>query len=391
MPPHFLNLYQKPAIGTAHIRRYQAYNYRHKIAAVGWFDTASCDLLIPRADAERWLDQYLGNRVAFYVDNPAEPIWEGLVNRITYQVANVTFTASLDKLYNRVQINHSPGGANTPVNSTATNNTDSQAVYGIKQGVIDAKIQYTANGSTLPNALRDLVITQTAWPRISTTFGAGNMVLLSLELVGFYHTLEWEIYASATNTAAGASTIISEVVTNLANGTTFFDNADTSGIATNAAFNQNRISRNGQTAWQFMQAIQETGDGSGGNYYVMGIEPTSFNAGDRRFYYRAANASVEYTVRLTDGMKIRNLYGGYVHPWRVVPDRGIRLQDVLVGWNGLGDDPREAYIELVEYDAESQSVSWTTSDNIEMEGAFQLRRMFKAHNERFGAPVRQVE
>lgn len=388
MPPHFLNLYHKPAVSNTFIKRYPAYNYRHKIAAVGWFDTASCDLLIPRHEAEMWLDQYLGNRVAFYVDNPAEPIWEGLVNRITYQVANVTFTASLDKLYNRVQVQYN---TTTPGTTTATNNTDSQAVYGIKQGVVDAQIQYTSAGSTLPDALRDFLITAHAWPRISAAYGAGNMVLLSVEFVGFYHTLEWEIWANAAGTAAGASTVLSEVIAGLANGTTFFDNADTSAIATNAAFNQRRTSRNGQTAWEFMQAIQETGDGSGGNYYVMGIEPTDFNAGDRRFYYRAANTAIEYTVRLTDGMKIRNLYGGYVQPWRVLPDRGIRLQDVLVGWNGLGDDPREAYIELVDYDAESQSVAWQTSDNIELEGAFQLRRMFKAHGERFGAPVRTAE
>lgn len=389
MPPHFLNLHQKPAIGNTFIRRYPVYNYRHKIAAVGWFDTASCDLLVSRAEAEMWLDQYLGNRVAFYVDNPAEPIWEGLVNRITYQVANITFTASLDKLYNRVQIQSSTGG--TSQTSTADNNTDSQAIYGIKQGVIDAYIQHTGSGSGLPTALSDFLITQSAWPRISTTFGAGGTVLLSVEFVGFYHTLEWEIYANATATGAAASTIISEIVTNIANGTTFFDNADTGAISTNSGFNQSRLHRNGLTAWEAILQIQAAGDGSGGNLYIAGIEPTSFNAGDRRFYYRAANTSVEYTVRLTDGMKIRNLYGGYVQPWRVLPDRRIRLQDVLVGWNGLGDDPRESYIEVVEYDAESQSVAWQTSDNIEMEGAFQLRKIFKAHGERFGAPVRMAE
>ena len=80
-----------------------------------------------------------------------------------------------------------------------------------------------------------------------------------------------------------------------------------------------------------------------------------------------------------------------MHPWRVLPDRGIRLQDVLVGWNGMGDDPREAYLEVIEYDAESQSVAWQTSDNINIEGAFQLRQYYKTHGSRFGAPPRQSE
>lgn len=385
MPAHTLNLYQKPAIGNSPIRRYTAYNYRHKIAAVGGFDTASCDLLISRSEAEKWLEQYLGNRVAFYVDNPAEPIWEGLVNRISFQVANVTFTASLDQLYNRVQVtNHLVGtGSQT---TAAVNDTDSQAIYAIKQGSIDAKITYT--GSTLAADLRDRVLATHAWPRVSTAFGSGNAVLLTVEFVGFYHTLEWELYASGTATAT-ASASIEAIIGAVANTTTFFDNADVSMIETNAAFNQNRLSRNGNTVWQALQAVQEAGDGAA--YWVMGIEPTPFARTTRRFYYRAANTDVEYSVRLTDGMKIRNKYGGYVQPWRVQPDRGIRLQDALIGWGGLGDDPRESYIEVVDYDAESQSVAWQTSDNIELEGAFQLRRYYKAQGTRFGEPQRQLE
>lgn len=385
MPPHFLNLYHKPKIGTGFIRRYPVFNYRHKIASVGWFDTASCDLLISRQEAEIFLDQYLGNRVAFYVDNPAEPIWEGLVNRITYQVANVTFTASLDKLYNRVQVQWN--SASTVNTTTADNNTDSQSIYGIKQGVVDANLTYNV---ALPNALSDQLIVTQAWPRISTAFGSGNAVLMSVEFVGFYHTLEWEIRADATNAQVNASVIVSNCISNLANGTTFFDNSDTSLITTNSAFTPNRLQRNGLTAWQVLQSVQEAGDAAG-TPWVMGITPTEFGTNTRLFYYQAGNTAIEYTVRLTDGMKIRNLYGGYVSPWTVKPDRSIRLQDVLVGWNGLGDDPRESYIEVIEYDAESQSVAWQTSDNVELEGAMQLRRFFKAHGQRFGAPARQAE
>ncbi len=387
MPQHFLNLHHKPAIGNTFIRWYPVYNYRHKIAAVGWFDTASCDLLISRHEAEVWLDQYLGNRVAFYVDNPAEPIWEGLVNRITYQVANVTFTASLDQLYNRVQVQYSAAGGASFQTTAAVNDTGSQAAYGIKQGTIDANLTYGAN---LPNALRDFTITAHAWPRISTVYSSGNAVLLSVEFVGFYHTLEWEIRADATSALVNANVIISNCISNLANGTTFLNNADTSLIQTNTGFTPNRLQRNGQTAWQVMQQVQEAGDGVS-TYWVMGVTPTQFGTSTRRFYYQPANTAIEYQVRLTDGMKIRNLYGGYVQPWRVVPDRGIRLQDVLTGWAGMGDDPREAYLEVIDYDAESQSVAWQTSDNIEIEGAFQLRRYHKAHGTRFGAAVHQIE
>jgi hypothetical protein len=388
MPPHTLHLYQKPAIGSGFIKRYQVFNYRHKIASVGWFDTASCDLVVTRAQAERWLDQNIGNRVAFYVDNPVEPIWEGLVSRVTYQVANITFTASLDQLKNRVVVQSA--NVTTAATTTAVDNTDSQAIYGIKEGVIDANIQYTGTGSQVPDNLRDHIITATAWPQISTAFGGGNAIVLSVEFVGFYHTLEWEKWAFATNSAVDASVAIDDVIENLANATTFLDNADRTLIETNAAFDQNKLSRNGQSAWQFMQAIQEAGDGSS-TAWVMGVTPTGYGGvNTRRFYYRPANSDVEYTVRLGEGMRVRNLYGNIIKPWRVVPDRGVRLLDVLTGWSGIGDDPRESYLEVIDYDAETQSVAWQTSDNIELEGAFQLRRYFKAHSTRFGANVRPV-
>lgn len=392
MPLHVLNLYQKLAVGDAFIKRYPTYSYKHKISAVGGFDTCSFNLAVGRAESEQWLEQHLGNRMAIYVDNPAEPCFEGIVNRIKWQIGGLVFTTSLDQLMNRIQVNHSPGSTNLPVMSSATNDTASQAIYGIKQGVFDAGIQYTTATSTLPNALRDFLITVRAWPRISVAFsGGGSQSLLSVECIGFYHTLKWEIYSSALATGGNANVIVGEVISGLANGTTFINNADTTGVATNSGFNQTRLSRNGQTAWQFLQAIQEAGDGAGGTPYVMGIEPTAFGGTTRRFYYRAANTAIEYTTRLSDGLRIRNKYGGLVQPWNVRPDRGIRISDVLVGWDGVGDDPREAFLEVIEYDGDSQRVTWKTTDNIETEGAFQLRQYFKAYNTPFGARVRQAE
>lgn len=387
MPTHFLNLYQKPKVGTTFVKRYTAFNYRHKVAAVGGFDTAQCDLLVTRTEAERWLELYLGNRVAFYVDNPIEPIWEGLVNRVIFQIGAVTFTASLDKLYNRVQVQYNT--ATTVNTTTAANTTDSQNIYGIKQGVIDANLTYGAN---LPNALRDFNVTAYAWPRASASIsgGANSPILLSVEFVGFYHTLEWEIRADATNALVNASVIISNCISNLANGTTFFDNSNTSLITTNTAFTPNRLQRNGQTAWQVMQSVVEAGDGVSVPW-VMGITPTKYGTNTRLFYYQAANTAIEYHARLSDGLRVRNKSGGIIKPWRVQPDRSILLADALTGWASVGDDPREMYIEMIEYDAESQSVAWQTSDNIELEGAMQLNRYFKAHNQRFGAPVRQAE
>jgi hypothetical protein len=114
--PHTLSLYQKPALGNDFLRRLPVYNYRHTIAAVGGFDTASCDIAIrSREEGQQFLDQYIGNRVAFYVDNPVEPIWEGFINRMTFDAGGVQYTISLDEMTNRVTVTY------TDVAASATN------------------------------------------------------------------------------------------------------------------------------------------------------------------------------------------------------------------------------------------------------------------------------
>lgn len=393
MPVHTLTLYQKPAVGNSFIKRYTAFSYRHKIAAMGGFDTASCDLVVRRSEAEKWIDQHLGNRVAFYVDNPAEPIWEGVVSRILYQVGGITFTVSLDNLYNRTKVTYSlPNTTTVPQQTAAANNTQSQGVYGIKEGSIESfAVDALSAVATHRTALRDMILSMSAWPQVSTVANnGGGAVVLSLEFLGFYHTLDWESYTNAT---AGAnqpnSNLNSILIPGLANGTTFFDNSNVALIVSNSAYTGSPAERQGKTAWQKILEWTEPGDGT--SRWVAGITPTGFGGvAGRRFFYRPANLAVEYTVRLSDALRIRTLYGGLVKPWNVQPDRGIRLTDVLTGWGGLGDDPRTAYLETIDYDAERQQVSWASSDDISTEGAFNLRKLYKTYDKRVGPQVRQT-
>lgn len=390
MPVHTLNLYDKPKRGNTLFDRFVAYNYRHKIAGMGWFDTASCDLVLPRSQAEKWIDLYLGNRVAIFVDNPVDPIWEGFVSRIMFQIGGITFTASIDNLYNRTRVTYSaPATSTIPQQTAAADNTASQAVYGIKEGSLEGYTIDVASGvATEKTTLRDMRLAIAAWPQVSTVVGGGgNQTTLSIEMQGFYHTLEWETHQQAAASVNQPNTNIrTYVLPGLANGATFFDNTDFTLIDSNSGYTITGNERQGKTAWQKIQEYTEPGDGV--NRWIAGITPTSYGGGStRKFYYQAANSNVEYTARLSDGLRVRNLYGDLVKPWTVRPDRGVRLTDVLTGWSGLGDDPRECYIEVIDYDAESQMVSWQSSDDITVEGSFQLRQFFKTQS-RFGAPLR---
>ncbi len=383
MIPHFLHIYDKPKLGTAYQSRVPVTNYRHKISAIGGFDTASCNIMPPPGDIEKWLDNHLGNRVAVFVDNPMEPIWEGFINRMTFSAGGYQYTISLDEMVNRASTIYTASGA--PSESAAVNNLDSQAVYGIKAG----KIEMGPQGSvaTARTVLRDTVLAQRAWPKASITQGGGNGTV-TVEMLGFWHTLAWETWTDSTSAVAQANTLITTILLpGMANGATFFNNADFADIASNTVTIL-RTRNRGQTMQEILTEIAETGDGT--NIYVIGITPTDIQTGTRRLYYRAFNSTIEYTARRGDGLRIRNLWGKLERPWTVRPDKGIRITDLLPFWNGLGDNPCETWIASIDYDANQQAVTWTGTDDITVEGAFQLHQYNKAHGRRFGAPRRFV-
>lgn len=384
---HFANIYERPVQGNAFLGRYEAFNYRHKISAVGGYDTASFDLATYAVDADFWLER-LGCEVKIYIDNPALPAWEGFVNRVSWAIGALTYTASLDELCNRVSVTYSaPDVAATPQRTTAVNNTASQAIYGIKEGALDGYLIEGADVSKF-TAQQAMVLVNQAYPMKSTTFnpqGQGSG-LLNVECLGWYHTLNWVKY---TNTAAAGASIASLFLANVLAtypNTDFLDPTDTRLIVANPGFSQNERNRTNTTYWEMFQSIQEAGDGA--SYRVMGITPTPFNGGARLFYYRASNRDIKYTLRSTEG-RVRDVYGQLVDPWKVQPDAGVRVADFAIAWNKINsDDPSEFYIDVVDYEANSQSVQLGSTDNITSEGAFNLRNYFKKTGRRFGAATR---
>ena len=383
--PHVLNLYEKPALGNTFFNRYRVYNYRHTIAAVGGFDTASCDIAIrSRDEGQQFLDQYIGNRVAFYVDNPAEPIWEGFINRMTFDAGGVQYTASLDEMTNRVTVTYTDPAASATIAqiTAAADNTDSQSIYGIKQENIDFGYMRAATGTT---ALRDTILAQKAYPKTSITRGQGAG-LLHIELLGFYHTMYWHVHTTAGTTTQTLTVMVGLVLSGNPNSTTFFDNGDTTDVLANpTTINAEHVKR--ETAWDTLMKFQEVGNA--GVAWVVGVTPTLFSTGTRRLYYRPANTTIKYTARQSDGLRIRNPYGQLVPPWTVQPDGGVRVSDMLIGWDGVGDNPAETYIKTITYDANQQTVDYQGDDDTRAEGAFQLKRYGRPVGKKFSATVRR--
>ena len=391
---HTLNLYQKPKLGNGFIGRFTAFNYSHRILAMGGFDTASCQLALDRKAAETALEQWVGNRVAIYVQSAVVPIWEGLISRVTIQAGSAQFTASLDEMFNKVRVTFSQRNA-TPNTQTTTpvENATSQAIYGVKEGNIDGLGNNSVSVDvTQKTTLANRMLATRAYPKVSTAIGGSSQALVGVEMVGLYQTLMWEIWE------AGVSSVVTPLsaydllfktagVNRFANLNTFFDNTDFSQVTNNLAFNT--PINFGGSYWDNIRGIAESGDGT--NRYITGITPTDPNTGTRRLYYQVANTTVEYTLATRfDVGRVRTLYGAPVPAWEVRPDRGVRVMDVLTGWALQGDDPRQFYLEAVNYDANSQTVSLQGSDNIELEGALQLDSLYKAIGTRFGPATRTL-
>lgn len=373
-PVHSCNVYQKPKLGNGFVRQFPTYHYRHKISAMGGFDTASFAIKAKSiSDGQTLLEQYIGNRVAIYVDNPIEPIWEGIINRLTFTAGAVQMTCSLDQMINRASVVYTgTEGSTSSSRTTLTNDTASQAIYGIKEGQIDLGFHGNA-GTTKPNALRDTILSQRAWPQTSITAGGGGDLLIQVECIGFYWTLTWEKrYALTINVAF--NTALTTYLGEIANAATFFDNTNTTGITANASLQAGNTQR-GATYWDLIRGIAEAGDGT--SYWVAGITPTSFATGTRVLYYRPAVTTIQYTARMADGLIIRNRYGKVVPRWTVRPDCGVLVTDWLIAGAPVGDDPTQTYIYSIDYDADSQTVSYVGADNTQAEGYFQIKNPYK--------------
>lgn len=383
---HHIHIYQRPKRGSGFLNRYTIYNYQHSICNQGWFDTASGDIAV-KSDSEGQyiLENYLGCFVAIYVDNAVLPIWEGFINRITFNSGGIAYTISLDEMANRVSVIYT-GAANVMTQTAVVNNTTSQAIYGIKQTQLDLGANPSA--STQPTVLRDTILAQQAYPQRAIGQAQGNANIVHFELLGMYHTLEWTKYFTGLTAATSQfGTDTAGIIGVDPNGATFYDNTNTTKVSANTATvaQQDR----GSSFWEHLLKTAEAGDGS--NYWICGILPTNPNTGKRLFYYRQANLTVEYTALKANMLKPRSVFGKPVAPYLVVPDRAIRVTDALLPFNGsLQIDPTVVYIQKVDYDANSQTVRWFGADDTTARAAFRLNQGFLPVGVDFGAVPRQI-
>jgi hypothetical protein len=413
---HNVFIYQNPRQGASFISQHVAGGYRHSKMAKGGDDTASFVLHFTPSQAEVAFEQLLGCVVRVYVDNTEDPIWEGYIDRMTWRPGGITVTRGLENMSNRVNVtfyNADSAAANKVENTTHYDMTESIAVYGLKEGVYDAGVHFNNADKTHKVYLRNLLRNIYGWPQVSAVSASGGDGVIEIECKGLqYYAWDWQDYNAPKGSAADVTLDLVTAFLRVAGDSVFAGGVY---LPANAPYvyavgalaggadwlkfvkvgaapaNISLVSAGGQTYLQFIQGLVEAGDGT--NRFVFGITYRQPGNNQRYIYYNYANTAVVYTTyALSDAGRLRDVYGQVIDPWRVKPDAGIRINDILIGWSAEGDDPRIGYVERIEYDADAGSVSWQTGDDITLEGAMQRMKRYKKFkaNDPFAAKPRQA-
>lgn len=412
-PPHFLHVYNRPkdqvTEGLIFQKRFQTYGYSHRIMAKGGFDTASCQVAVDKIEAEKIFTDYIGCHVRTYIDDPFIPAWEGYISRVTIETGGISATRSLDNMANVVDVVYSTTGASPQTVQTGIAfDAFSGALYGFKTQCFDIGAQYSA-GAAMAAVYRDGKLAKLRFPPTSASTGGSESLNVTIEMKGFYHTWDWDTFGNTDTTSLNAGQVVflfilDNTPTNplsqtgynasrwTANGNgngVFYRDNDFSLWVNNTSFNLTTEKRNGETHWNKVLGIVEAGDGV--DDWVIGITPTDPNLGYRRAYYREANTDVEYKTNAYIDRRFYSPYGTYIPSWRILPDRAVIIEDIVAVWIETLNDPRLAYIESVEYDAESGQVTWQSKDDVSLVGVFQVDRAGRSTGgQRFGAPQRNV-
>ena len=227
----------------------------------GWYEGMKLHVPgVPPAVALWFLDQVPGRLVRLNIYG--ETVWEGLVWEVSAVLPGATITKSLSDMANRVYIEYADELTNANTVSDASEDTDLQAMYGIKEVYLPAGTRTETNAGEYaaryldshkyPPAVREIT---------ERPIGLGE---LTLECKGYYQTLAFQYYTSTTTGTQDSATTIADI--NTSKGAFI---ASTSLAATGRTSQRHFAQR--QTAWE--QILSMVGLGTANDLkYFLGVK-----------------------------------------------------------------------------------------------------------------------
>lgn len=327
--------------------------WSHTSAAIGGYLTATCGVNASENFIDEWLENGLGRWLTLY-DEGGNIRWRGFVDQVNANIAGLQIqrgpltgiTNRAHMVYSAVDTSTLPPTMGVRATTAQTNDTASQALFGIWQKVL------SCGGTTAADAavLQRLYLLEHAQPETTKTLslGGGNLNM-TLNLKGAWEWLKAYIanFPGVVDTVNLSARLIAILGLDIAINALFSTNTDH--ITTNL-YQVKANSEDDKVAQKYILDLLTPGDGT-----AAGIRYTAGFYDNEVMYYAPVPSSLEYTFSLSNtAQEVTTLDGVTVRPWEVMPARWLQISDLMVGRvpdADLKDDPRNIFIESLSYQA----------------------------------------
>lgn len=294
--------------------------YEHTIAATFGFESCRMNLATNRDEALFWLGKLMTGLIVYGPD--AETVWEGFLTSVDVTLGQKQRSVSLEPMANRMRTRYTTVNGVNGVTATLSD-TASQALYGIKDGVLSlgtASAADAANKNAMALAVRK---NPKMTPTSRTASGDLGAVQVSLTFAGWYATLGWLFTSSASTTQTTTTTQVQSLTT-AANGVNAFLSTDYTFITASGITATEYIASD-TTYLQKIEELLKQGNSSN-QRLAWGIYE------GRRWvidaWAGATPGTLTYRER-TDTAAITDAAGGEIAPWNIRPNAMLETSDLL--------------------------------------------------------------
>lgn len=321
-------------------------SYTHSISMDGYYDTMSVSFPATEAVFKDWIENGLF-RFVDVIDGEGYYVWGGFVDEISIQYGPTTISIGpvMDIVnrtrlkYRTLDFNTTPPVKGDDMKSVWLNHVESQARYGVLEGVSSGGEDTVDNMNQLLNVLSG----HQAWPFVSNNlaFGGGS-IQITVNCKGRIHLMSKYFYYQTG--IAGEYNLSSKILDLLTADPNFLTNPNRARITTNTT-QVGVYEDDDKTARAILDELVDRGD-SDYNGYIYGFDK------DGIFFYEKEPTNISYLRDVETG-EIAKVNGDPVPPHRILPGRWLRQVGDVV-WNDdrgipLQRNPSDVLIANVTY------------------------------------------
>ncbi len=316
------------------------------------FETARVAWAPTWAEIEEWArtDYLMRPMVAYSPD--ARQIWRGVLAEIEITIGTKKIAFSLKDMANRLTVRFSePGGAQGE--SAAFSNTASQALFGIKDRVINASVALSAAASNQAQTILSAI----AFPRSKQASSAGSTrgnLQITLTFWGKYVLLDWLLTASTSTTSTATSTQIASLLASYAAINAFFSSSAANIVATGVS--DTEYIEPDTTYREKIERLLARGNSA--------QQPLAWGFYDDDVFVvtpraSATPATITYYESEASG-QIRDQWQNVVEPWDVRPNAMALVTDLIdAPTPGIIETPLRKYVARVTRSVRGEDVTVT--------------------------------